>query len=269
MYTLIITEKPTAAKAIAEALSEGRPKRNGEKHAWYEFSSNGRNFVVVPAVGHLFTLKQNSSGWDYPTFDVDWVPSFAASRFSKFSEPYFRNIEKLAKDADDFIIATDYDDEGEVIGYNVLRFICKRENAARMKFSTMTRAELAESFSNPLKMNKNLIESGLCRHYLDWYYGINLSRGLTRAIKLAAKRFRIISTGRVQGPVLHMLARHEKKIKAFKPKPFWQLEISVTAGQPLKAEYEEDRIWDKGAAEKIFSSSSSFSTLNWPVETLR
>src|SRR3989338_2029470 len=253
-HTLIISEKPSAAKSIAEALADGKIKSQtveGEKATYYEFVKDNKNFVVVPAVGHLFTLKQKGKGWDYPVFDVEWVPTFQANKFAKFTEPYFRNIEALAKDAKDEIIATDYDEEGEVIGYNILLNILGRKDAARMKFSTMTKEELIDSFLHPGKLNKNLVESGLARHYLDFYWGISLTRALTLAIKASAKRFRILSTGRVQGPVLHMLAKHEKKIQAFKSKPFWELQLEVAIGkQTLTAEYIKDKIWEKSEAEK-------------------
>lgn len=250
-YTLIISEKPTAAKSIAEALADEKPKKVGDKVFWYEFERDGKPFVIAPAVGHLFTLKQKGKGWYYPVFDVEWVPTFQANKFAKFTEPYFRNIEHLAKDAKDVIIATDYDDEGEVIGYNILRFILGRKDAARMKFSTMTKEELFESYAHLEKLNKNLIESGLARHHLDHMWGISLTRALTLAVKSAAKRFRIVSTGRVQGPVLHMLAKHEKKIKAFKPDPFWELELHVQIGkQLLKAEYGK-KVWNKKEADLL------------------
>jgi DNA topoisomerase-1 len=255
-HTLIITEKPTAAKTIAEALSDSKPKKYGERNAvWYEFEKDGKRYITVPAVGHLFTLKQKTKGWDYPVFNVEWVPAFKATKRSSFSKPYFENIENLTKDATDFIIATDYDTEGQIIGFNILRFICGKQNAARMKFSTMTKEELRDSFKNMSKtLDKNLTESGLTRHFLDWYWGVNLTRALTLAIKSAAKRFRILSTGRVQGPTLHMLAKHEKRIKAFKPKPFWQIEMEIKVDSKLmKAFYKKDKIWDKKEADGILN----------------
>lgn len=259
MHTLIICEKPSAAKAIAEALAEGKPKKFGEKNAvWYEFERSGKKHIAVPAVGHLFTLKQKGKGWSYPVFDIEWIPSYQASKLSSFSEPYFKNIESLTSEADDFIIATDYDDEGEIIGVNILNFICKKKEAARMKFSTMTTEELIESYTNAnKKLDKNLAESGFARHYLDWYWGINMTRALTNSIKAANKRFRILSTGRVQGPVLHMLTKHEKKIQAFVPTPFWQLELHVKIGKNSSiAEYTKDKIWDKEEARKALKKAS-------------
>ncbi len=258
-YILILTEKPTAARTIAKALAERKVVKHEENGAtWYEIKRGKKKYVVAPAAGHLFTLKQKGKGWDYPRFDVTWIPSFKASKTAKFSEKYYRVLEKLAKDAKDVIVATDYDDEGEVIGYNILRFMFGREDAKRMKFSTMTKEELEESFKNMIRINKNLAEAGLTRHYMDWYFGINLTRALTNAVKRVGERFRIISTGRVQGPTLYLLAKHEEKIKAFKPKPFWQIELEIRIGKDrFKAIYEKDKIWKKEEADKILSKTKT------------
>ncbi len=257
-YTLIICEKPSASKSIAEALAEGKPLKKGEgKVVWYEFERDGKKYVTAPAVGHLFTLKQQGKGWSYPVFDVEWMPSYKANKMAAFSQPYFINMEALGKEAEDVIVATDYDDEGEVIGYNILRLICGRKTAPRMKFSTMTKDELLESFLKPSKINNNQVEAGYARHYLDMYWGVNFTRALTLAIKVSAKRFKILSTGRVQGPVLHMVSKHEKKIKDFVPKPFWELEADVIMGkQQLKAFYEKDKMWNKADAESVLKSAS-------------
>jgi len=258
MTILMIAEKPNAAKAIANALSERKPKvyESEEGVKYYEFKKKGKKHIVVAAVGHLFTLKQKTKGWDYPVFDLEWIPSYKASRLSAFSKKYFDVVKdvvsKIGK-KDEIIICTDYDDEGEVIGYNILKFLCNRTNAKRMKFSTMTKEELLESYENVSKsINKNLVEAGYARHFLDHMWGVSLTRALTLAIKNESKRFRILSTGRVQGPVLHMLAKHEKKIKAFKPKPFWQIEIEVKIGKTtIPAIYSKEKIWKEDESNKV------------------
>ncbi len=70
-YVLIIAEKPDAARRIAEALADSKPKlinRNGVTS--YEFEVNGKKHICAPAVGHLFVLEANDGkkGWDYPIF---------------------------------------------------------------------------------------------------------------------------------------------------------------------------------------------------------
>ena len=77
-YTLIIAEKPSASQRIAHALAEGEVKKVGRKAYYFKFRHGGKDFVVVPAVGHLFVLDQkgSKSKWTYPVFDLEWKPTF-------------------------------------------------------------------------------------------------------------------------------------------------------------------------------------------------
>jgi DNA topoisomerase-1 len=123
-----------------------------------------------------------------------------------------------------------------------------------MKFSTLTKDELIESYDKRSKhLEFGIIESGLTRHYLDFYWGINMTRALTLAMKNAAKKgFAILSTGRVQGPIMGMLLEKELQIRKFKSKPFWQIDAVVKAGKvELNTTYEKSNIWKKVEADKI------------------
>ncbi len=254
---LILAEKPTAAKKIASALSKKPKVKEKDGVKWYEFEKNGNKYIVAAAVGHLYSLKQASKGWTYPIFDVKWIPSYRATRKALFSKKYYDLLKDLSKDVDEVIIATDYDQEGSVIGYNILRFLFKKDKAKRMKFSTLTKDELTKSFENALPgMDMNQVEAGLTRHYLDWFYGINTSRALTLAIKKIGERFKILSAGRVQGPLLKILYEHEQKIKKFKPKPFWQIFAQVSMGKVVvQASHEKDKFWDEKKAKKAYEAA--------------
>ncbi len=277
-YTVIITEKPDATKKIAQSLAGKKAKRMEKREVfWYEFKKDKKNFIVVPAVGHIFALDtiKDGSGWTYPTFNVHWIPSFQ-KKGSEFSEKYFRNIEDVVKEAKDngaeFIVATDYDTEGSVIGYNILRFICNVKNAERMKFSTLTKDELIDSYENRSKrMDSGQVEAGLTRHYLDFFWGINLTRALTIAMKNAADRgFAILSTGRVQGPTLAMLLEKELKVRKFKSKPYWHLQLKIKAdGTEMIAYYEKDKIWEKDEAEKVVKSCKGKNAVVKDIKTRR
>ena len=253
-YTLIISEKPQAALRIAEALAESKIKKVGSRAYWLEFERNGKKHIVVPAVGHLFTLDtKKGDGWNYPTFNVEWIPTFK-KRGSEFTRIYYENIKKLVDNADEFIIATDYDIEGEVIAYNILRFLCKRNDAKRMKFSTLTKDDLIEAYENMMPhIDYGQAEAGLTRHYLDFFWGINTTRALTKALRESMGRgFIIVSSGRVQSPTLKILLDRELEIRKFVPTPYWQLELHCTLnGQELIAYFKEDRIWEREKAEKI------------------
>ena len=255
-YMLLITEKPSAAKRIADALAEGRIEKFGRGGApYYKIKRHGKEIVVAPAVGHLFMLSQKDAGtvWRYPVFEVEWKPTFEEGRHALWSKRYFDNIKALAKGADEFVSSCDYDLEGSVIAFNILRFICGTEKAKRMKFSTLTTPDLVHAYENASPgLDFPQIEAGLARHTLDFFWGINLSRALTLALK-AAGGFKILSTGRVQGPTLGILESRQKEIKAFRPTPFWQLMITcLTDSQKITAMHEKDKFWDKAEASAIY-----------------
>lgn len=255
MTTLIISEKPNAAQRIASALSDGpvEKERRG-KAVWFEIRIDGKRVLVVPAVGHLYNLKQKGEGWNYPVFETEWIPSYEVSKASAFSKAYLYNFKKLSGEADDFVVATDYDSEGSVIGYNILRFVCRTEKAKRMKFSTLTSSELKESYKKASKtLDFPQIEAGIARHKLDWLWGINVSRALTLAIKKASNYFKVMSTGRVQGPSLRIVSRREKEIAKFVAKTYWELEAELKSkeGHKLVAEYKEGKLWEKGKSEEV------------------
>ena len=255
MTVLIIAEKPNASMRIASALSQGEveKKRNG-KAVWYEIVRNGEKHLVVPAVGHLFGLKQKGNGkWTYPVFESEWAPNFEISKSSSFSKPYFKNFEKLSKKIDSFIIATDYDSEGSVIGFNILRFICNSEEAKRMKFSTLTSSDLVDAYEDISELDTPQINAGIVRHKLDWLYGINTSRALTLAVKSQNNFFKVLSTGRVQGPTLKIVAKREEEIKKFVSTPYWEIEAQLETEKKEKiiTQHEEGKVWEKEKPKKI------------------
>ena len=253
-YELIITEKPNAAQKIAQALADGKAiKKNYQTIPYYEITNGGKDIIVACAVGHLYTLaEKNKKKWDYPIFDVEWKESSAVNKASKFTAKYVQALKKLAKTAQAFTVATDYDIEGEVIGYNVIRFICHKDDAQRMKYSTLTRDELRASYNNKSKtLDWGQAYAGVTRHELDWYWGINLSRALTMAVKQAGM-FKLLTSGRVQGPALKIIVDREREINAFKSTPFWQIQLLGTLNhEALEAWHKEDKFWDKEKAQHV------------------
>ena len=174
---LIITEKPQAALKIADAL--GTPRKYSENNVpYYELEKDNKKIIVASAVGHLFNLTyvKGQSGW--PIFNLEWKPSYT-EKHAAFTRNYYNLLKKLGARAKEVIIATDYDVEGEVIGWNVLRFIIGSQDAKRMKYSTLTKNELLKSYENPMKtLDWGQAYAGETRHKIDWLYGINLSRAL-------------------------------------------------------------------------------------------
>jgi len=247
---LIITEKPSQSLKIAEALADKKPSKKTEKGVvYYELKHKGKDILVGCAVGHIFNLKEKkSNGWTYPTYDYEWQPSYKISKDSSYTKKYLDVLKKLSKLSGEFTVACDYDLEGSLIGYNIIRFICNKKDGRRMKFSTLTKDELVNSYEKALKhLDFPLIESGEARHMIDFLFGINLSRALTLSVKNATKRFKILSTGRVQGPSLKILAEREIEINKFKSEPFWELE---SIGD-ITSKHEKGMFWKEEEVKKI------------------
>ncbi|HLP79777.1 MAG TPA: DNA topoisomerase I, partial [Acidobacteriota bacterium] len=261
-YELIITEKPSAAQKIAQALADrGAEKSHIGEVPFYELTHNGKPIKVACAVGHLYTVaeKDKSKGWTYPVFDLEWKPTSQVDKSADYTAKYVKAITQLAKEASEFTIATDYDIEGEVIGLNVILHACKQKDANRMKFSTLTTPDIVKAYENKSHtLDWGQALAGKTRHELDWYYGINLSRALSLAVR-AAGAFKVLSSGRVQGPALKVLVDKEREIEAFIPTPYWELELHSAvkeAGKVVEiiAQHKEEKFTEEAKVDAILAS---------------
>ncbi len=254
MVELIVTEKPSSAKKIAEALADKKAvQKKNKQSSYYELTHDGKEIIITSAVGHLYTLVEDKkNSWTYPVFDIHWEESSKSSKDLKYIQDYIDTIAMLSKKADSFTVACDYDVEGEVIGFNLIRFCCKKKDANRMKFSTLTTPDLIEAYDHKMShLDWGQAFAGETRHKLDWYYGINLSRALTASVK-AAGSFKVMSSGRVQGPSLKILVDREKEIAAFKPDPFWELGLwGLAKRDKVEAWHTKDRFFDKKEVDAI------------------
>jgi len=259
-YTLIITEKPDAAKRIAEALDlKGKPERADEESVPYFIANRRKPIVVVPALGHLYTVThEHGRRNQYPVFTFKWAPRYLAERNAKQTKTWIDAISKLAEGADNFIDACDYDIEGAIIGYTLLKYACrgKENTATRMKYSTLTKAELEKSYDEQRPhLDFAMIEAGRTRHEVDWLYGVNISRALTMAANRWTGRYNTLSTGRVQGPTLKFLVARERSINSFVPTPYWSIQAEVgIRGARYQVDYQKKAIATKGDADAVVDS---------------
>ncbi len=261
--TLIVCEKPTAASKIAIALGGKRAVRQELNDVpYYELELDGRKMVVVPALGHLFTLKNVKPMRDYPVYDVDWVPTYSVDKKAAKSRVFVETIRELARESDDYIVATDFDIEGSVIGWSILKYLCGEDSlkkAKRMKFSTLTAEDIRKAYEEIMPtLDFELIEAGIARHTLDWYWGVNVSKALSSSVQAASERFAKLSAGRVQTPTLKILTERELEIKRFKPKPFWVLNLLLDVeGKEILAEHAKQRFFDEGEAKRAKAACES------------
>lgn len=251
---LVICEKPNAAEKIAAAIGGGKASRKSLGSVGYwEAERDGETVLVASAVGHLYTLRQSDKGWHYPVFDVEWAPTTEVEKNASYQKPYLDAFVKLSKKADEYVCACDFDTEGSLIGYNVLRFACGSEKGSRMKFSTLTREDLESAWLERGELDLENALAGEARHILDWYYGINLSRALMACLRSAGGHH-VMSIGRVQGPALALLAKKERDISLFVPQPYWELGCS---GKGVPFEHTHGRFMKKEEAESALKNSGT------------
>jgi DNA topoisomerase-1 len=254
---LIITEKPDAALHVAEALdTKGElRKRSHGGVLFFEVQADKERILVCSAMGHLYAVATDENRSRYPVWDFCWKPKHLVERGQERREKWIRSISEIAKEADHFINACDFDVEGSLIGYTVLKFACNGADrkAQRMKFSTLTTKELRSSYAQVIpELDLSLAFAGMCRHEVDWLYGVNLSRALTQSALKASRRYSTISTGRVQGPTLRFVVEREREIGTFVPTPYWILRTLVDVdGKLIEADYERDRVDVKHEAQQI------------------
>lgn len=260
-FILGIAEKNSAAKKIAKALDPKCKKINfvvektdgvtKEKtnlptiEDIYEAKYNGSKIIIVPASGHLYTLIQDGYGWQFPVYDFKWVSipesikntdNYNIKSLHK-TEAKIEIMRYLANLTKEHMIMTDYDEEGEVIGALILANVVNEKSihkSKRMRFSSITQKEVQQSFKNTIEgptpefgIDFGMYFRGLMRHYLDWLWGINLSRALMLSLKNTTGRYYTLSTGRVQGPTLSFVSDREGERNTHVPVPRFKIDLSI------------------------------------------
>jgi len=256
-YTLVICEKPDAARRISDALCFGTPESSlVEGTTVYRFKRGEEEFVVCSAQGHVYgisdPLEERSV---YPVFDVEWYSSDLVDEKSASITRRISAIRKLAAGASKFVNACDFDVEGETIGFNLLRYACggREETALRAKFSTLTQEDLLKAFDGlETQAGQGLARAGRARHAIDFVWGVNLSRALSQSALNSGHRYRTVSVGRVQGPTLGFLERREREIRQFVPVPYWKVAgLFKKDGKSITAAYSKEKVETKALAEEV------------------
>lgn len=253
MHEVIICEKPKASEKISTALPGTVVKKNYRKVPYYEVDDgNGKKTTVLAAVGHLYSLTPINR--KKKKFDLEWVPLYEKDKSKKYTKNYVDAIKKLAKDADKFVHACDYDIEGTLIGYNALKYACGDEslkNTVRMKFSTLTDEDILDAYENPIDLDINQVDSGIARHVLDFIFGVNISKYLTDSVMNSTKRYIQLSAGRVQTPTLAILVERQKEIDKFIPEPYWTIKAHLEGD--IIADHRKGKIFNREDVDEILA----------------
>ncbi len=192
---LLIVESPAKAKTISKYLKDVP----GEKD-YYE---------VVASVGHVRDLPKNNK----KAIDIEggFIPHY---EISKGKEEVVKNITRLAHKADEVLLATDPDREGEAIAWHIAEAV-KLKKPKRVVFHEITKDAIIEALGHPRPIDQNLRYAQEARRVLDRLVGYDLSGLIWKKVRYG------LSAGRVQSPALRILVEREREIRAFIPVDYW------------------------------------------------
>ncbi|MFZ2193075.1 MAG: type I DNA topoisomerase [Candidatus Moraniibacteriota bacterium] len=203
---LIIVESPTKAKTISKFLD--------------------KSYTVKSSFGHIRDLPEKEMGIDIDNnFEPLYViPSKAIDRVGE--------LKKLTKKADEVILATDEDREGEAISWHLVTALelnkkMQGEKISRIVFHEITKNAIEKALSTPREIDLNLVDAQQARRVLDRLVGYELSPFLWKKIR------RGLSAGRVQSMALRIIVEREKEIEKFKSEKFWNINIKLNTKENL------------------------------------
>ncbi|MBN1677928.1 MAG: DNA topoisomerase I [Candidatus Thermoplasmatota archaeon] len=255
MRRLIITEKNHAARRIALILSDNTQKsRPIAGVPVLTFGRGDDEYFVLGLRGHIILL-------DYPDEFNQWdtVPprDLVYAKPEKKVDPSARKIMNALKDlatgADEIIVATDYDREGELIGAEAIEEAEVSKPIRRAKFSALTKAEIERAFSQLADLDYRLSSAAETRQLIDLAWGASLTRFISLASGQLGKEF--LSVGRVQSPTLALIVDREREIEAFKPTPYWLVTADLRKEAAFKASHKHGRFLDKDEAHSAAANA--------------
>ncbi len=193
---LVIVESPSKAKTIGKYL--------------------GPDYVVKASMGHLRDLPKSKMGVD---LEHDFTPEYIPVRGK---EELIKELRTAADKAQTVYLATDPDREGEAISWHLKELLnLPDEKAHRVTFNEITQRVVRESIRRPRDIDYDLVDAQQARRILDRIVGYQLSPLLWKKVR------RGLSAGRVQSVATRMVVDRENEIRAFQPKEYWTLDVTL------------------------------------------
>lgn len=221
---LVIVESPAKAKTIEKYLGE--------------IDSKG-DFIVRASVGHVRDLpKSNKKAIDIPG---GFIPHYEVV---PGKVQVIEELSALARRADEVILATDPDREGEAIAWHIKEEL-KLKKPDRIVFHEITKEAIAEALAHPRRIDENLRYAQEARRVLDRLVGYDLSGLIWKKVRYG------LSAGRVQSPALRIIMEREREIRAFIPETFYV----ITAQTKTKAKDALNLTCSEEPRDKKFAES--------------
>ncbi len=182
----------------------------------------GDDYKVMASQGHIRDLSTHGKGGLGIDIENDFKPDFVITPSKK---TIVRNLKKEANKADEVILATDPDREGEAISWHLAVVLgLPIESVKRLQFHEITEPAIRQALETPGHLDLNLVNSQETRRMYDRIIGFKLSTLLNR--KISSK-----SAGRVQSATLKMICDNDSEIRNFVPQEYWTIEVKVRVGE--------------------------------------
>ncbi len=195
--TLVIVESPAKSKTIEKYL--------------------GKGYKVMSSIGHVRDLPKTNK--DAVDIEGGFIPRYI---ISPGKEKVIEGLQAAAKKADEVLLASDPDREGEAIAWHVAELIKKQNsNLKRVAFNEITEEAVLEAIKKPRDLDLNLKEAQEARRVLDRLVGYELSGLIWKKVRYG------LSAGRVQSPALRIVMEREREIRAFIPEDFFVLTANL------------------------------------------
>lgn len=209
---LVIVESPAKAKTIERFL--------------------GPEYRVAASYGHIRDLPRSAREIPAALRDKPWG-RLAVDTEDGFrpvyivpeeSRRYVRELNNLLSGADEILLATDEDREGESISWHLVEVLKPSVPVRRIAFHEITRSAIREALANPRQVNRRLVQAQEARRVLDRLYGYSLSPVLWKKVRTK------LSAGRVQSVALRLVVDREEERLRFKVSEYWRARALLAAG---------------------------------------
>ncbi len=197
MTKLVIVESPTKAKTLTSIL--------------------GKDYIVEASMGHVRDLPKKNMGID---IEHDYAPEYEIPAKAKKN---ITKLKKVIKEADEVILATDPDREGEAIAWHLAEILKSTKGVkksmpfSRVVFHEITKEAIEEAFLHATQLNMDLVDAQQARRVLDRLVGYRLSPLLWKKVRYG------LSAGRVQSVAVRLIVEKERERGAFDAVEYWSI----------------------------------------------
>jgi DNA topoisomerase-1 len=209
---LVIVESPAKAKTIAGYL--------------------GSDYIVESSIGHIRDLPHNASEIPAKDKDKDWAR--LGVNVNEGFEPLYvvdsrkkkvvADLKAKLKNADELLLATDEDREGEAIAWHLVQELKPKVPVRRMVFHEITRAAIERALTETRDIDSSLVDAQEARRILDRLYGYEVSPVLWRKVMQG------LSAGRVQSVATRLVVERERERMLFIAAPYWDIVATLDPG---------------------------------------